>query len=234
MTLRDNITHMGEISGISEQSTSKQSFFGVVKEIITGNRRAPEFLVSQIMMALEIYHDNSLYPEKYGLSPNQVAPLPNPNTDPIAAWAIDHIGDIWEISVGFTVMRLGFVAANEALKKIPATKGYQIPDEACFWASLTSAVVVTATHSLGMWAGPYNSHVGNPVPEMIFGQGVAAVVLAATHYTTKYHESIKNLALRVGSKILKSGSLNEEQNSDNILVGSGRSNDYISMNGNSP
>jgi len=59
-----------------------------------------------------------------------------------------------------------------------------------------SAVTVTATHSLGMWAGPYNSHVGQPVPEMIFGQGVAAIVLAATHYTAKYHETIKDLAVR--------------------------------------
>lgn len=197
------------ISRTNDQSPSEkhkqQSVFESLLRKTLSPERATEFFSGQMMMSLEIMHDMALYPAKYTLTPNQVGTLPNPNTNPVAAWAIDHIGDMWEISAGFTAMRLGFVAANEVLKKIPVTKGYQIPDEACFWASLTSACVVTATHSLGMWAGPYNSHVGHPVPEMIFGQGVAAVVLATSHYAAKYREPIKDLALRVGSKIVDGG-----------------------------
>lgn len=159
--------------------------------------RATEFLSGQIMMGLEIMHDMALYPAKYGMTPNQVGSLPNPNTDPVAAWAVDHIGDIWEISAGFTAMRLGFVAANEVLKKIPAAKGYQIPDEACFWASLATTVTVKAVHSLGYISlFGIHDHMANPVPGMLFGQGVAAVVLAASHYAAKYREPIKDLALR--------------------------------------
>lgn len=156
-----------------------------------------EIYSAQIMMGLEMVHDMRLYPEKYekyGLRSDQVGPLPNPNTDPVVAWAVDHIGDIWEISAGFTAMRLGFVAVNEALKK---TTGKEIPDEACFWASLVTIVTIKAIHSLGYISlFGIHDHMDNPVPEMLFGQGVAAVVLAASHYAAKYHEPIKDLALR--------------------------------------
>jgi hypothetical protein len=193
---------MGEVTPAIEQpilEKPKQSFMESLFCNTFSPERSTELISAQIMMGLEIVHDQRLDPAKHKFTPDQVGTLPNPETDPIAAWAIDHIGDIWEISVGFTVMRLGFVAANEVLKKVPAAKGYQIPDEACFWASLASAITVTATHSLGMWAGPYNSHVGHPVPEMIFGQGVAAVVLAASHYAAKHREPIKDLVIRGGS-----------------------------------
>jgi len=134
---------------------------------------------------------------------------------------MDNIGDIWEISAGFTAMRLGFVALNEVLKKEPIdklTKGYQVSDEAAFWASLITTVTVKAAHSLGYissdWLylgdipiGAMHDHVANPVPEMLFGQGVAAVVLAASHYAAKYREPIKNLvknpAVRFGKGVVK-------------------------------
>ena len=178
----------------------------VIHKVFETPERTTEFLSGQIMMGLEIGHDMTLYPEKYGMKPDQVGSLPDPNTAPAAAWAVDHIGDIWEISAGFTAMRLGFVAANEALKKIPAAKGYQISDEACFWASLATTVTVKAIHSMG-WISLFHihDHMGAPVPEMLFGQGVAAVVLAASHYAAKYHEPIKNLALRVEKRVAEGG-----------------------------
>lgn len=195
---------MGEAQQAESTSEKpKQSLFESLRNKIISPERATEFLSGQIMMGLEIYHDMALYPAKYKFTPDQVGALPNPNTDPVAAWTVDHIGDIWEISVGFTAMRLGFVAVNEVLKKAPAAKGYQIPDEACFWASLTTAVVVTATHSLGMWVGFANPHVGRPVTEMITGQMIAAVALAASHYAAKYREPIKDLAIRVGSGVVR-------------------------------
>ncbi|MBI1919426.1 hypothetical protein HYS29_02530 [Candidatus Microgenomates bacterium] len=163
---------------------------------------ATELASAQIMMGLEMAHDMTLYPAKYakyGLRPDKVGPLPNPNTDPVAAWAVDHIGDIWEISAGHTALRLGFVAVNEVLKK---TTGKEIPDEACFWASLVTTVTIKAIHSLGYISlFGIHDHMDQPVPGMLFGQGVAAVVLAASHYAAKYHEPIKDLALRAARKI---------------------------------
>ena len=191
-------------TGEAVPKAKKQPLIDTVLRKVMSPERATEFLSGQIMMGLEIMHDMDLYPAKYGMTPNQVGPLPNPNTDPAAAWAVDHIGDIWEISAGFTAMRLGFVAANEALKKIPAAKGYQIPDEVCFWASLATTVTVKAIHSMG-WISLFHihDHMGDPVPGMMFGQGVAAVVLAASHYAAKYREPIKDLALRVGTGVGK-------------------------------
>ena len=191
-------------TGEAVPKAKKQPLIDTVLRKVMSPERATEFLSGQIMMGLEIMHDMDLYPAKYGMTPNQVGPLPNPNTDPAAAWAVDHIGDIWEISAGFTAMRLGFVAANEALKKIPAAKGYQIPDEVCFWASLATTVTVKAVHSLGYISlFGIHDHMDNPVPGMLFGQGVAAVVLAASHYAAKYREPIKDFALRGGAKVVK-------------------------------
>jgi len=189
---------------VDKQSIKKPLFDRVIHKVFETPERTTEFLSGQIMMGLEIAHDMELYPTKYGMTPNQVGSLPDPNTAPAAAWAVDHIGDIWEISAGFIAMRLGFVAANEALKKIPAAKGYQIPDEACFWASLATTVTVKAIHSMG-WISLFHihDHMGAPVPGMLFGQGVAAVVLAASHYAAKYREPIKDLALRVGGRVVE-------------------------------
>lgn len=197
---------MGEDPGVDvDKEPIKQPFGERALRKTSIPEKLTEFSSAQIMMGLEMVHDMRLYPEKYekyGLMPDKVGPLPNPNTDPVVAWAVDHIGDIWEISAGFTAMRLGFVAVNEVLKKVPAAKGYQIPDEACFWASLVTIVTVKAIHSLGYISLlGINDHMDNPVPEMLFGQGVAAVVLAASHYAAKYHEPIKDLALRVGTRI---------------------------------
>jgi len=182
-------------------ATKKQPLVdALIRKTLTPERSA-ELVAGQLMMGLEIKHDMDLYPAKYGLRPDQVGQLP---TDPVAGWAVDHIGDIWEISAGFTALRLGFVAANEVLKKIPIAKGKQIPDEACFWASLATTVTVKAIHSLGYISLFHiHDHMGHPVPGMLFGQGVAAVVLAASHYAAKYHEPIKDLALRVGARVAK-------------------------------
>ena len=180
----------------------KQPFYERALRKTLTPERAIEFLASQIMMQLEIMHDMQLYPSKYGMTPDQAGQYLVPNNPPAAKWAMDHIGDIWEISAGFTAMRLGFVALNEVLKKEPIkklTKGYQVSDEAAFWASLMTTWTVKAVHSMG-WISLFHihDHMDNPVPEMIFGQGVAAVVLAASHYAAKYREPIKDLVLKAG------------------------------------
>jgi len=184
----------------------KKPFYERALLKIMSPERSSELLASWIMEGLEIYHEAVLNPGKplnkslfITRQPEDIPQLPK---DQVTRWAVDHIGDIWEISAGFTAMRLGFVAANEVLKKIPAVKGYQIPDEACFWASLASTVTVKAAHSLGYISlFGIHDHMANPVPEMLFGQGVAAVVLAASHYAGKHHESVKALASRGITKL---------------------------------
>jgi hypothetical protein len=227
----------GEISVVDTKPTTKgllEKSGDVLVKILSSPERATELLAAQIMMALEISHDMSLYPSKYFLKPEQVGQQP---TEPMARWAMDHIGDIWEISAGHTALRLGFFALNQVLKTDKAielqkkllkndevsklvskfvesdrveelAKGeeIQISDDACFWASLMTTVTIKAVHSMG-WISLFgiHDHMDNPVPGMLFGQGVAAVVLATTHYTAKYHESIKDLALRVGRGAVKGG-----------------------------
>lgn len=175
----------------------KQSLVDTMRKVLTPERFV-EFQAGNIMMGLENVHDMNLVPENYGFTRDQIGPLFVPN-DPVVRWAVDHIGDIWEISAGFTALRLGFVVVNEVLKK---TTGKEIPDEACFWASLATTVTVKAIHSLGYISlFGIHDHMDNPVPEMLFGQGVAAVVLAASHYAAKYREPIKDLALRAGIRV---------------------------------
>lgn len=198
-------------TGEAPQPIKKEPFVNRAIRKVLSPERATEFLSGQIMMQLEIMHDMQLYPAKYLMTQEQAGGTFLTPQEPLAAkWAMDHIGDIWEISAGFTAMRLGFVALNEILKKEPIkklTKGYQVSDEAAFWTSLMSTVTVKAMHSMGyissswlklgdMPIGQWHDHVANPVPEMLFGQGVAAVVLAASHYAAKYREPIKNLAVR--------------------------------------
>lgn len=200
----------GEAPVTTRQPVHIRFFNEALQKILSPDmKRAPELLAAQIMMGLEIMHDQQLSAKNYALHAYQVGSELTPD-QPLAKWAMDHIGDIWEISAGFTAMRLGFVALNEILKKEPIkklTKGFQVSDEAAFWTSLMSTVTVKAIHSLGYissdWLylgdipiGAMHDHAANPVPEMLFGQGVAAVVLAASHYAVKYREPIKDLAIR--------------------------------------
>lgn len=170
--------------------------------------RATELLVAQVMMQVEIMHDMQLYPAKYGMTQEQAGGTFLTPQEPVAAkWAMDHIGDIWEISAGFTAMRIGFVALNEVLKKEPIQKlthGFQVSDEAAFWTSLMTTWTVKAVHSMG-WISLFHihDHMANPVPGMIFGQGVAAAVLVGSHYAAKYREPIKNLAIKFGKGVVE-------------------------------
>lgn len=193
-----------------EGERNNQSFLERSLRKVLSPERATELLVAFTMEQIEIVHDMQLYPTKYGMTQDQAGNWLIPQDPPMAKWAMDNIGDIWEISAGFTAMRLGFVALNEVLKKEPIKKltgGYQVSDDAAFWTSLMTTWTVKAAHSMGwissnwlylgdMPIGAWHDHTVNPVPGMIFGQGVAAAVLVATHYATKYREPIKNLVVR--------------------------------------
>jgi hypothetical protein len=204
-------------TGEAPQPVKKEPLVNRAIRKVLSPERATEFLSGQIMMQLEIMYDMQLYPTKFGMTQDQAGQWLIPQEPPAAKWAMDHIGDMWEVSAGFTAMRLGFVALNEVLKKEPIkklTKGFQVSDEAAFWTSLISTVSVKAMHSMGyissswlklgdMPIGQWHDHVANTVPEMLFGQGVAAIVLAASHYAAKYREPIKNLAMRFGKGVVE-------------------------------
>lgn len=201
-------TYFKSVSEQHEAEKKKKPFYERALRKTLTPERAIEFLFAQIMMQVEIMHDMQLYPAKYAMTQEQAGGTFLTPQEPLAAkWAMDHIGDIWEISAGFTAMRVGFVALNEVLKKEPIQKlthGYQVSDEAAFWTSLMTTWTVKAVHSMG-WISLFHihDHMDAPVPGMIFGQGVAAAVLVATHYVAKYREPIKNLAVKFGKGVIE-------------------------------
>lgn len=142
------------------------------------------------MWGLEMYHEIQVTPDKpmnRTLFRFQPQNIPQLSTNPILAWMSNNIGDIWEISVGFVAFRVLFAIGNELLIKWPRVKGWQFSDKASFWISLGTILLIKATHSLGYYSlFGINDHMGNPVPGMLFGQGVAAVVLIGAHYLGTY------------------------------------------------
>ena len=91
--------------GEAPQPVKKEPLVNRALRKVFSPERTTELLSGQIMMQLEIMHDMQLYPAKYGMTPNQAGNYLVPDNPPVAKWAMDHIGDIWEISAGFTAMR---------------------------------------------------------------------------------------------------------------------------------
>lgn len=186
--------------------------------------RAIELAAAQVMMALEINHDMALYPAKYNLLPEQVSSLPTDPIMYELVDNIGDIWEIsaghTAMRLGFVALNeilkrdstkslTKKILSNEGVKKIAdklagsdkadelaETGELQIPDTACFWASLMTTLTVKAVHSLGYISlFGIHDHMDAPVPGMLFGQGVAAIVLATSHYAMKNREGIKNSAL---------------------------------------
>lgn len=74
-------------------------------------------------------------------------------------------------------MRMGLYALNRM------TGGELMSDDATFWTSLLVPLILKAAHSMG-WISIFGIHdrVNDPVPHMLVGQIVAAVVLSGFHY----------------------------------------------------
>jgi len=191
--------------------------------------RAIELASAQVMMALEISHDMALYPTKYGMTPEQVGSLPSDPIMYELVDNIGDIWEIsaghTAMRLGFVALNeilkkdsakslTRKVLSNEGVKKIAdklvgsdkadevaASGELQIPDTACFWASLMTTLTVKAVHSLGYISlFGIHDHMDAPVPGMLFGQGVAAIVLATSHYAMKNREGIKDAALTTVEK----------------------------------
>ncbi len=85
---------------VEKQKFEKQPLSYRLLRKIMSPERASEFLAGFTMMQIEIAHDMQLYPAKYGMTQNQAGEYFIPQEPPMAKWAMDHIGDIWEISAG--------------------------------------------------------------------------------------------------------------------------------------
>lgn len=172
----------------------------LIRRIVASDKFA-ETAAAQLMAMLE----NSRYmvnrPEQFGLSPEQVSPIP---TGAVESWAFHHIGDVWEVANLFTATRLAFAGVNEALKRVTKKK---IPDEACFWASMATSVAIPSLMELNImplpWLGEKLNSSSDPAD--LFGIGVGALVITATHYASKYREPVKKVASLAASRIAEGG-----------------------------
>lgn len=179
---------------IDRPNSITKRIHSAAKRIITLERLV-EYEFGWTMMALENWHDMGLVPERYakvlGVRPEQLG-QPFVPKDPMMRWAVDNIGDIWEISVGFMGFRSIFILLNEGLRRY---KGKEIPDDIQFLASLVPWTIIKAIHSLGYISlFGIHDHMDNPVPGMLFGQAVAATVLTAAHFGIKNRAQIKDFA----------------------------------------
>ena len=142
-------------------------------------------------------------------------------------WVFHHIGDVWEVAYLFTATRLALAGVNEAFKRV--TKK-EIPDEACFWASMVTSVVIPSMMELNTIPLPLLGKNLNSSadPADLFGVGVGAMVIIAAHYASKYREPIKKLASLAGKKLIEGGKFGIEklqESKDKIAsIGSGRVN----------
>ena len=172
----------------------------MIRRIVASNKFA-ELAAAQIIAGLE----NSRYlmnrPDSFGLSPDQVGSIP---TGAVESWMFHHIGDVWEVANLFTATRLAIAGVNEAFKRV-TKKG--IPDEACFWASMATSVALPSLMELNImplpWLGKKLNSSSDPAD--LFGIGVGALVITATHYASKYREPIKKVASLAAARIAEGG-----------------------------
>lgn len=172
----------------------------LIRRIVASDKFA-EVASAQIIAGLE----NSRYmmsrPENFGLTPDQVGSIP---TGAVESWMFTHIGDVWEVANLFTATRLAMAGVNEAFRRV--TKK-EIPDEACFWASMATSVAIPSLMELNIvplpWLGEKLNRVSDPAD--LFGVGVGALVITATHYASKYREPIKKVASLAAARIAEEG-----------------------------
>lgn len=170
-----------------------------IKRIVASDKFA-EVIAGQIMAGLENYRFMANRPGLFGLKPEQVSPIPQGE---IENWAFHHIGDVWEVAYLFTGTRLALAGVNEAFKKV--TKGKEIPDEACFWASIATSVTIPSLMELNIVSLFGRNLNASSDPEDLFGVGVGALVLVASHYASKYREPIKELVSKAGARLIEAG-----------------------------
>jgi hypothetical protein len=167
----------------------------LIRRILASDKFA-ELAAAQIMTSLENFRFRVSRPRFFGLRREQLSPIP---TEGVESWVFHHIGDVLEVAYLFSGTRLAIAGVNEALKQV--TKGKEIPDEACFWASMATSVIVPTLMELNiisLFGGKLNS---SPDPADLFGIGVSALVIIASHYASKHREPIKKVASMAATRI---------------------------------
>lgn len=207
--------------GVTQQETNP------IKEAISPEMMA-EGLAGSVLIGIEMCRDraDNIMTNPRRLSNAQYAPVPH---GAVENWAFSHVGDIAEVSLLFGATRVALAGANEALKR---TTGKEIPDEACFWASMVTSVTIPSLIELNV---VHLSSLSNKLssvsdPADLFGVGVAAVGIAAAHYASKYREPIIRFASSVARKGIEKGKVvvskikgaNEKMMSSEFFSGSGQ------------
>jgi hypothetical protein len=125
-----------------------------------------------------------------GLTAENVGPLPQ---DPNVRAAFDVMGDMWEISVGQSVVRGGLHVLYRSIGK------ELLSDDDTFALSLLVPLVLKSAHTMGLISiFGIHDHMDNPVPKMLIGQIVSSCVLMAAHYSARNNEIRKSLGIPKG------------------------------------
>lgn len=185
----------------SEVPTEKSP---LIERIVTSDKTA-EIVAGQAMIILEDSRRMISQPHKplFDLEAEQISFNP---PDTMGGWVFHHVGDVEEVAYLFSATRLALVGVNEVLKKV--TKK-EIPDEACFWASLVTSVAIPSMMELNMV--PLFKNLNTADPADLFGVGIGALVIIATHYGSKNREVIKSFTSSVASKITEKAKLIKEK-----------------------
>ncbi len=146
------------------------------------------YTVESIYDARKVTLEGNEFDNKYkGLYERNVGPMPD---NPDVRATLDVLGDMWEISVGQTIVRGGLHALYESIGKEP------LSDDDTFALSLLIPLAFKSAHTMGLISiFGIHDRVGNPEPKMLIGQIVASCALMVAHYTARNREIRKSLGL---------------------------------------
>jgi len=177
-----------------------------IVKYITSPTKLREISAAGVMYGVESVYDmrkvaregNEWGNSYHGLTANNVGPLPdNPNIQA----AFDVMGDMWEISVGQSIVRVGLHAIYQTVGK------ELLSEDNTFALSLFIPLILKSAHTLGLISiFGIHDHMGNPLPKMLIGQVVSSCVLMAAHY------SVRNTEIR------NSLGINQSQSENNGLM----------------
>lgn len=176
-----------------------------IKYYISSPTRLSELKVAGLMVGAETIYDirktahiGNEWGNEYdwfNVTEQNVGPMPREEFQKL----LDPLGDVWEISVGQTIVRAALSELNRHAGK------ELVGDDAAFWISLLLPLLLKSAHSLG-FISIFGIHdrMDNPAPLMLIGQGLAAIVLTRAHYAAKKRELNKTLGIddtTVGGKV---------------------------------
>jgi hypothetical protein len=183
-----------DLSKKSVETEVKNSLFdryiNLILSYVSSPTRRREALTAGILSSAEITYDvrkvaregnefGNTY-DWFSANSTNVGPLPESEA---LRNTLDTLGDVLEISAAQTVLRAGIYMLNRHAGR------ELLSDEQTFWVSLAVPLVLKAMHSLGLISiFGLHDRTGDPAPQMLIGQAVAATALIGAHYTARRHE----------------------------------------------